>query len=226
MSDLCNRWSTEGALATERGETLSAHFDTCPECLAARAAHEAVIARLVDTGQGWQPPGDWEARVMARIAREQPARRFGWWYALFPVLAAAGLALFLLRPGAPSLPGSDSLTLALGVVDTQQVVRGENPKPGDLLSIRVAVGRVAHVAVRIYRDDRTLVYGCGGTNDCPRTGPDISTQVAMDAPGEYRTIVLGGPNAVPAATGSLDGDVARAREAGLQVVLGDAVRVW
>lgn len=225
MGEKCERWATEGLLSAERGEPLDPHFATCAECLAARAAHEAVIARLVETGQGWQPPGDWEARVMARIAREQPARRFAWWYAIFPVLAAAGLALFLLRPGAPTAQG-DTLALTLGVVDAQQVVRGENPKPGDLLSLRVEVGQLGHVAVRIYRDDHTLVYSCDESKPCPRSGTEVAIRVALDAPGEYRTAVFGGPNPVPTATGSLDGDVARAREAGLQIVLGDAVRVW
>lgn len=226
MGDRCDRWEREGLLAAERGELLDAHFETCPDCLAARTAHEAVIARLVQTGQGWQPPGDWEARVMARIAREQPARKFGWWYVLFPALVAAGLAFALFRPVSPVGPADDTLALTLGVVDAQQVVRGENPKPGDALSLQVTAGHVTHIALRVYRDDRTLIYACGEGRDCPRTGPNVAANVVMDAPGEYRTLVLGGPNPVPAPAGSLDADVARAREAGLQVVLGEAVRVW
>ena len=166
---------------------------------------------------------------MARIAREQPARRFAWWQVLFPVLAAAGLAIWLARPLAPG-SGTDGSAGRRGVtlwgVDAAQGVRGERPKRGDALNLRVAAGQVTHLGLRVYRDDRTLVFACGHEGDCPRTGDEVVTRVTMDAPGEYRTLVVGGPSAVPAPAGSLDADLARAREAGLQVVLGEAVQVW
>lgn len=225
----CERWETDGLLALERGEPLDAHFETCPDCLAARRAGEAVIDQLMQASAGWQPPGDWEARVFARIAREQPARRFAWWQVLFPVLAAAGLAIWLVRPGTPGAgteTGAAPLGLSLSVVDAAQVVRGETPKPGDALSLRVATGGAAHVALRVYRDDRTLVFACGHADACPRTADAVVTQVKMDAPGEYRTLLIGGAAAVPAPAGSLDADMARAREAGLTVVPGEVVRVW
>lgn len=225
----CERWETDGLLALERGETLDPHFDTCPDCLAARSAGEAVVARLLQASAGWQPPGDWEARVFARIAREQPARRFAWWQVLFPVLAAAGLAIWLARPATPgggADPNAAPLGLSLSVVDAAQVVRGENPKPGDALSLRVAVGGAAHVGLRVYRDDRTLVFACGHADACPRTGDEVVTRVTMDAPGTYRTLLMGGAAALPAPAGSLDADMARAREAGLQIVVGEVVRVW
>jgi hypothetical protein len=224
MSEPCTRWSDEGLLAQERGAPIDPHFETCPDCLRARAADAALSARLVTAGSTWQPPGDWEARVFARIAREQPARRFSWWYALFPALAAAGLAVFLWRPRAPV---DDAVTLVVGVVDAAQVVRGENPKPGDTLTLTATAGGMAHLSLRVYRDDRTLVFACGGPEPaCPRVDARVAAQVVMTAPGTYRSIVLTGAAPVPGPAGTLDADVAAARAAGAKVVQGEVVRVW
>jgi hypothetical protein len=234
MSEPCTRWETEGRLAQERGAADDPHFATCADCRAARATEAALIARMVDAGAGWQPPGDWEARVFARIAREAPARRFSWWYALFPALAAAGLALFLLGPrgpGSSSTSGEtgDGLVLAVSVVDGGQIVRSETPKPGDAL--RVTVTRRADsaeaLAMRIYRDDRTLVFACGSPEPpCPQAGDGVTAEVVMTAPGTYRSLVLVGPAPLPAPAGTLDADVAAGRAAGAKVTRGDAVRVW
>lgn len=234
MAEPCTRWDAEGRLARERGETLDAHFAACPDCLAARAADAALTARLVETGARWQPPGDWEARVFARIAREAPARRFSWWYALFPALAAAGLAVFFFAPRGGGGPGSPDpsgagFEVQIGVVDGAQVVRSENPKPGDTLRLtaRVPTRDPARVAIRIYRDDRTLIFACGGGEvPCSLADDAVRAEVLMTAPGAYRSIILTGAGPLPAPAGTLDADAAAARAAGASVTLGEAVRVW
>lgn len=225
----CNRWDTEGLLARERGERLDPHFDTCPDCETARAADAQLAARILDAGAGWSPPGDWEARVFARIAQEKPARRFQWWWALLPTMAAAGLVAALLYPRPPVDRSPGAITFTVTVIDAAQVLRGENPKPGDVLSVRIAspdASRSGRLGVRIYRDDRTLVYACGAPETCPRDGEVTTISTRMEAPGAYQTLLLSGEAVLPAPAGSLDADVAAARAVGLQVTLGEPVRVY
>ncbi len=99
----CERFEREGLAALDAGEALDPHFDDCAECRAARAAHARLAAALPRVGARYTPRGDWEARVLAAVARERPSRgRLVAWLAAALVAVAAAVLLF--PRGAAELP--------------------------------------------------------------------------------------------------------------------------
>lgn len=65
----CQRFEEEGLLALERGESLDAHFETCPECLEARAAYDRLKGRLAEP-PSWNPPAGWQDDVWRAIGAD------------------------------------------------------------------------------------------------------------------------------------------------------------
>jgi hypothetical protein len=229
----CERFETEGLLALERGDTLEPHFDTCPDCLEARAAYARLEAQLVEAGRAWVPPPDWEARVFARVAQTESAPRRSLWRWLVPALGLASavvVGLVLMRSG-PGGAGVGPPVVELGVERGTQQMRGDAPRPGDTLVLRARVENGETAAVRVYRNDRTLVFACHDEPGCERTRGDeadeVLVRVSLAAPGEYRALVVVGFEgpAIDPPLAVLDQEFERVRKLGRHVQTPPPVRV-
>jgi hypothetical protein len=212
----CRRFEEEGLLRLEQGLPLDQHFDTCPACLAARAQHEQLYQGLATLGQAYAGRTDWQARVWAGVAR-RPSRQprpWLWWLAL-PV-AAAAVALLLLRPW--SGPAGPSLAYAIHQPGGASM-RGDHAKPGDTLEVRIHTGGAAHAELRIYRDDSALIVRCTDEPPCSRRGDELTASVVLDERGRYQIAFVHGAQPIPAPTAQLDQDLGAARAAGATVDL-------
>lgn len=114
----CDRFETEGLARFVAGEPPDSHLEGCPDCQAGLARYQKVAEALREVKDVYDPPGDWEAKVWARLANEKPAPARARWPALFGLGAAfAALAAFFLI----STGGPDSLGL------TSALERGGGP---------------------------------------------------------------------------------------------------
>ncbi len=229
----CERFETEGLLALERDEPLEPHFETCADCLEARAAYARLAEQLTETGRTWTPPADWEARVFARVAQTASAPRRSVWRWLMPALGLASavvVGLVLTRSG-PSGSASGAPVVELGVERGTQQMRGDAPRPGDTLVLKARVENGETAAVRVYRNDRTLVFACHDEPGCERTRGDereeVLVRVPLAAPGEYRALVVVGFEgpAIDPPLAILDQEFERVRKLGRHVQTPPPVRV-
>jgi hypothetical protein len=138
-------------------------------------------------------------------------------------LAAALLAVVLLWPSPPGLPG---ITVAVEP-GKGPVRRGVEAQPGDRLVLRATTGGARHAELRVYRNDVDLVFRCSEATPCERSGRTVSATVVLETVGTYQPLLLTSVSPLPAPTaGSLDADAGSALEAGAQVELGEEVTVW
>lgn len=249
----CDRFEREGLLQLERGEVLDEHFETCPECQASRRAYEALGRRLASSLdevemadepdlEPLEPPGDWQARVFAGIARREAAgrsrrRRFWAWVAV-PALAALLLvSTYLWWPigddsGPPVVVASTELSTT--ILHGEAVRRGLEAQPGDRLRLEVVDQGVQEL--RIYFNDRRVMARCGSPGraarallaECVRLGDRLQLDVELPSRGRYQGVALlaDDPAAFGEPTGEgLDRDAGAAIESGAEVRLGDRVDV-
>jgi hypothetical protein len=213
----CNRFETEGLEHFVAGEPLDAHFESCTDCRSTRASYVAVVRTLGEAGRTYAPPGDWEARVLARIQRRRPVRR-RFFLGLAAALPVAAAAVLVLR----STGGVEALDLDVSVSHGGgPAVRGgasgngavPSAAPGDVLHLVARVPRGKSGDLRLYRGD-ALVFQCLGSPRCTVTRDGLSADVSLEKAGTYRTLSLAAEHEVPPATGSLDADYAAALRAG------------
>jgi len=162
---------------------------------------EQAIAQL---GVDLQPSPGWEARVLAAI---QP-RHESWFVRGRSAISIAALALIVVLlltwPRRPTEP----LVLSAELVPGAQVMRGPS-------ALRViARGGDGRRSIRIYRYGYELVAACPGHAACEVTREELRIVLDFVQIGTYQIIVLSSPVALPAATGSTDGDLATAVDAG------------
>ncbi len=218
----CERFEREGLLALERGETLDAHFDSCPDCVAARAAYESLEVALAGLHAEALPPTGWEARVWQRVG-ERPARRVSWlgWWLAVPAMVAAGLVMVVLIQ-TRSVP--DPVGVAVTVRAGEILRRGSEAHPGDRLELEATLGRAAHAELRIYRDDRGPLLVCATEAPCERSGDRLRARFVLPSVGTYQVLLVASDSAPPpAATGTLDGDAGLLLAAGAKVELGPEI---
>lgn len=217
----CRRFEEEGLLRLEQGLPLDEHFDTCPACLNARAQHEQLFQGLAALGQEHTGRADWQARVWAGVARRQSRQKRPWlWWLALP-LAAAAVALLLLRPGTD--PAGPSLAYAIHQPGDGAPMRGDHAKPGDTLEVRIHTGGAAHAELRVYRDDSALIVRCTDQPPCTRSGDELTARIVLEQRGRYQIAFVHGPQPIPAPTQQLDQDLdqdlGQARAAGATVDL-------
>jgi hypothetical protein len=195
----CDHLDRGGLVAHELG-SRDEHVETCADCQSALAAYARLGTAIADTGASFQPRGDWQARVLAAVARDDAAPRRRWWaWLLAPAALAAAAAILLLVLRSPSRP-TPPPTLALHV----SVERAGAPKRAldATISDRLTVRADSADAIWIYREDRTLVAEC--------TGP---CTVDLTAPGRYQIVAVRGAPAVQP-RGDLDLDLSSVTKAG------------
>ena len=215
-------------LARERGEPLPA---LTPERAAAYDKLREELASLPELS----PPAGWQERVLAAIdapkaapvvdevAARRARRRSPLVYAV-PIAAAAAAALvwWATRPKGPppQLAELDPIEVRHG-----DVVRSTEPAVGDTLVIKA---RLVHGELRVYRGSRVLIARCPGFHACKTSRAEgvttYTVDVPLDAPGEYRAIVLAG-KAIPDPMGRMDADLELATRAGVVVKTGAPIEV-
>lgn len=190
----------------------------------ATAADYARLESLLADLPPVTPPPGWKAAILCRIdadddaeraaRRARPRRRWLVAAPAFAMVATVVLVYGLRQPSPPSEPG-----VAYAVVDGDGAVRGSGTAAlHDRLQITAQF--IDRGALRVYRDDRTLVAECPRDPACTRRPSGKLTTHALtlrlDAPGDYRVVLLIG--AVPPATGIYDDDYAAALAAGAIIV--------
>ena len=222
----CDRFETEGALRLEQGLPLDDHYETCPDCVAAREAHERLRAGIAGLGADDEPPPGWQARVWERIEerRKQRKRHRGWLLWMIPAVAGAAAAvlvvLFLLRPSPAAPP---SLVAQVEAGDT--VRRGEEAQPGDLLRLTATTGEAPYAELRVYRNDAEMVLRCSTEAPCTRHGTSLTATLVLDGVGRYTPLLLHSEKPLPEGGGDLDTDTREALDAGAEIELGTDVDV-
>jgi hypothetical protein len=216
----CQRFEGEGLNRFVAGEPLDAHVEGCPDCQAALAGYQKVAAALRQANDVYVPPGDWEAKVWSRLAKQKAPRPGLRWAALVGLGATfAALAAFFVSSGL----GPDALSL------TSQVERGSGPlvrggavkpgevqsaAPGDVLHLVAAVPRGKLGDLRVYRGTNELVFQCAKSAACIHSKDGLEARVTLDRVGTYRILLLAADKALPPASGGLDADYAEALRAG------------
>jgi hypothetical protein len=216
----CERFENEGLTRFVAGQPLDGHFETCPECRAARASYQAVASALEQAREAYNPPGDWEAKVWAKIQRGQGAPQRARWPALLGFGATlAALAVFFVT----SLGGPDALALATNQVErgSALVVRGASggadvqaAAPGNIWHLAIKVPRGKLGDLRVYRGTNELVFQCSTSPDCIHSKDGLEARVKLDRVGTYRTIYIAADKELPSASGNLDADFAAAMRSG------------
>ncbi len=190
-------------LAIERGAS--------PRSPEAAAEHATLVEALGTVGQDHREHQDdaWMDAVLGAVEPEAASRpsRLRWVVAAGIALAAAALLAVLLRPSGPDVP-EHPVAFALTRVDGANVVRGRDLAPHDAVHVRWDAG----YGLWVFFNDAALLLRCPGSAACAVDGAEASVELTLEEPGRY-TFIRVGPD-VPAPTGVLDEDVARALDGG------------
>jgi hypothetical protein len=220
----CDRFESEGLLRLEQGLPLDGHFETCPDCLAARAAYDRLQEEIAAAGEQYEPPAYWQNRVWAAVEarRERPLRSWRWLWV--PAgLAAALLIVFVIgrRPGGPALAALQvEIEAGPGAVR-----RGDEAHPGDRLVLQATPGTATYSELRVYRHDTALVLRCSSEPPCARQGDELRATLVLDALGSYQSLLLLSEKPLPEPSSDLDRDADAALAAGAEIQLGREIRV-
>jgi hypothetical protein len=219
----CSRFEEEALDRLEHGEPLDAHFETCPDCRAARAAYETLRRGLAETDAPPEPPAGWQARVWARIDSGAPRTRRSWGRWLAPaagLAAAAGLAVAVWRPE-PRPPGLDvSVESAMGAVR-----RSLEAQPGDRITLAASTGGRPQFELRVYRNDRSLLLRCSREPPCAVRRDEVRATLSLEERGSYQTLLVVSQQPIPEPRGEFDADAGAALDAGAEVVPGQEIQV-
>ncbi len=214
----CERFQEEGLLRLERGQPLDGHFETCPDCLEARAGYERLSKEIALIGWDDEPPPGWQARVWDRI---QEQRRPFWKWLLAPLgTAALATALFFAIPRTPSAP-----SLVQEIAPGEAVHRSASAAPGDRLTLRAETASSPHAELRIYRNGRDLLLSCPGATACRQAGSELRVTLTLPSAGTYQAVLVLDDQPLPPPRTGLDSDAGAAFAQGARVLLGDEITV-
>lgn len=220
----CDRFEREGLLQLEAGEPLDSHFETCQDCLQARADYEQLAADLSALGSEDEPPADWQAqtwnRIDARQKRSSLRPRVSW---LAPLVAAAAVTFLILRTPTPlKVPDRFEVFVESG----SGVSRSLDAKPGDRLVLRGPTHDAVYAELRVYRDDRELILHCSTEPPCQREAGVLAATIELPTVGRYQAVLLLSESPLPEPTGDgLSSDAASVLILGAGFELGGEIDV-
>lgn len=232
----CEHFETEELVRIERGQAPGAHVAGCTACQARSAKHARLRVELAELDRDAAPPPGWEARVRAAVHPRPAEQRAQTWRAWFvPALSAmaatllAGTWWWFAPRSNPRLVSPNALTVEV-LPPQGAALRSHQAQVGGTLALRAEVDTFRFVELRVYRDDRLLVFRCSGDRaPCRRSGARLEARWQVPRLGEYQPLLLVSqqPIAEPGdeRPRALDEDVARASEAGAEVALGGPVSV-
>jgi hypothetical protein len=202
----CDHWERAGAIAWERGEA-DPHLGTCAVCQQ-KAETFHVLRRELGALPPAAPRPHWEQKVWAQLDRGKRGGLARFW-AIAPLAAAAGIALFLLQRPAPA-PDGAVLDVSFGFERPAAAARtrGEGAV-GDTLVLKASGLADAVAEWRIYQDHAGLRFRCAGEPPCERRENALIARFRVPAIGRYQAVLVTGPRDVVAPTsGRLDEDLA------------------
>ena len=190
---------------------------------------EDALRRL---GDDYAPPEGWEDRVLAATCQpraRRPRFRQHWWLVVAPVLAIAGLLLWLVQFQPAPAPAELAVNWR---IDPHTSVRGagSDGAVGDVVHAEVAGGHGYRV-LRLYRGG-VLILGCHATPDgqvsqdvlergdgeapaCTLDRDTLALRSVLRATGAYKLLGLASPSPLPASQHNFDLDQAAAISARL-----------
>ncbi len=203
----CNRFETEAFTGFPVAPELTLHVHGCAECQASQSRFARLEKLLAVTGQ-YAPPAGLEKRLEARLAQVS-GRRFSLRTLAIVAasIAAAAIALVLLpRRDQAMAPTAFELLTAPGA-------RSGSAAVGGVWRVTLDERR----ELRVWRDQTTLVLQSRGQK---------TANVPLEAPGQYRAMILT-PGLKPLkAPVSFDDDARLAREAGATYELVEPIDVY
>jgi hypothetical protein len=149
--------------------------------------------------------------------RKQPRKvtteRERWMYAGAGVMAAAVVALVVLRRPPPAL--------ALNIdVKHSATYRGNEPSVGDIAHIVVSGGQGPH-AICVYHEGVEFVLRCPGEPTCRVSEASAEVDLPLTSAGTYTVVALSAVSCQPPLTGIYDADITAAKNAGIDVLHSD-----
>ncbi len=219
----CDRFEEEALLRLEQGlspDELDEHFATCPDCREARAFYDRLRQDVAGAGVGEEPPPGWQAQVRQRIGHRRTWRR-RWAWGFGSTLAAAAVAFLIVALPRPET----SPALRFEIVAGAMARRGEEAHPGDRLALTAHLGAARFAELRVYRDDRELVFRCLGSPLCVRDDGTLQASFELPSRGTYQALLLLSPEPLPPPTSGLDSDTSAALDAGAEVLMARQVTV-
>ncbi len=214
----CDRFDRDGWIDDDDLDAEArAHVESCAECRANLEANRKLAGDLSRLSDRHALSASASERLWAAVERgETPPRapsrlRKAAAVALPLALAAGLLVAFLLRA-----PVTVSLEYRVRAGDG--VVRSGDAAAGERLQVEAQSGAANH-DLRVYRDRSLLVARCPGAGDCWADGHTTTLELRFDTPGTYEILWLSSAASIPAPSGSVDGDVADAVEAGARYEL-------
>ena len=223
----------------EMSAEFSEHLEGCADCQLMQKKYASMTSELATLAGKYSRPDDEDVldRADAALREEsdakQPAPRKRDWRRFFAVafplaVAAAVIAFFVFRMDAQS-PNTPAVSLSFSVKGhADQVVRGDpqTANRGDILTVRASAPNAAHAELRLYLEGReSTLLQCPADSACRTENGMTVAELALSAPGVYRTLWLFSPNPLPPATGLLDNDVGAATKSGADFEVG-RLEVW
>lgn len=144
----CDRFEREGAILFERGERLGAHYSTCPECRAALAQYQRIIAALSFADEPYERDAYAEERIVARVASKQGAR----WGKLVPISAFfAFLSLGRRAAAAPPRVALCALVAATALIGAPNAAGFRAINPSGLPPVAVVAAAQEELSMELRR---------------------------------------------------------------------------
>ncbi len=231
----CTRFEEEALELWQRGEPLDLHFDTCADCLDARDTYERLGQMIGESGADLRADSQWQAKVWARIAREQESkggasaqgRRWfgGWWRFAAPLgIAVMTLMAVWLPTRGPQIPSLE-MSLEEGAGSPRRGLLGKEARVGDDLTLEARTAGHGFAEIRLYRNDSQLIFQCSEEPPCRREGGRLIATVSLSATGRYQSLLFLSDTSLPPSVGSFDADAAAALESGIQLIRGTEIEV-
>ena len=155
---------------------------------------------------------------------------FRWnWQPLALAAAAAllviiGLSVSLRLRGAPSVA---ALRLDVSVLQGAGGLRGGEAKPGDRLSLVAEVGQAPYAELRVFREERQLIFQCPPVStSCQRQAARLEAQAPLPSVGRYQVLLAVSERPLPQPTGSFAEDSAALLNSGAKLQVSTPIQVW
>jgi len=178
-------------------------------------------------------------RIALQMVRESPEKEksyswllqfFRWdWQPLALVAAAGllviiGLSVSLRLRGAPSMA---ALRLDVSVLQAAGGLRGGEAKPGDRLSLVADVGNSRYAELRVFREERQLIFRCPPvSSSCHRKTAHLEAQAPLPSVGRYQALLAVSEHPLPAPAGSFAEDSAALLNSGAKLQVSAPIQVW
>ncbi len=222
----CRRFEEEALPVLERGDAPGAHFSSCEDCIRAREQYETLKRELSQVAVDAEPPANWQAGVWQQVDGTHKTNRSRWFTYEAPLAVAAILAWFFVVSPLVGPPTMEFPSLTAGVRSGSGLVRrGQDAQPGDVLVLDAEVGPFAHAELRVYLNERELVFSCADEPPCKRSGGKLVAEMVMGTVGVYQPALFLSDSAVAATGEGLDPDAGAVLDTGGEVKLGTRVDV-